>query len=234
MAASHDHRRCCTPVLHRRRLEDRRPGPAGRSHRRHDPLLPARGAAPPGRAVRAHEGLRADAPPAARAHQHLQSRRFSLAAIRALLDQSREGLLEGIFGEPTGGTAYARRARRALGHRPRARDRDPRRQACCATPPSTGATATTARTSTLLRTMGELARLGLPRKALVELGRIYAAGIEATQADVIELFTAVASSPGPMMTSSSSSSHAAGEAARTSFPARAGSSTTRTTARCSG
>ena len=41
----------------------------------------------------------------------------------------------------------------------------------------------------LLRTMAELARLGLPPKALVEIGRIYAAGIEATQREIIDLFS---------------------------------------------
>src|SRR5689334_6333629 len=51
-----------------RTLADRRPGPAGRAHRRHDPLLPTRGAAAAGRAVGPGEGLRAHAPRTARSH----------------------------------------------------------------------------------------------------------------------------------------------------------------------
>ena len=107
----------------------------------------------------------------------LQARRFSLAAIRALLDESREGLLQGIFGEPTGGTATLDELVERSGIDPDL--------------------ATEIRSSGLLRDPAEygragydeLARLGLPPKALVELGRIYAEGIEATQAEVIGLFT---------------------------------------------
>jgi hypothetical protein len=41
----------------------------------------------------------------------------------------------------------------------------------------------------LLRTMAELHTLGMPDAAIVELGRIYAQGIEATQREILDLFT---------------------------------------------
>ena len=50
--------------------------------------------------------------------RELQARRFSLAAIRALLDAERPGLVEGIFSGAGRGAYYARRARRAIGRRP--------------------------------------------------------------------------------------------------------------------
>ena len=119
----------------------------------------------------------------------LQARRFSLAAIRwALLAEHREGLVEGIFGEASGRSysldeliersgidAELATALRASGLL-----RDPAEY---------GRDAYDAEDLGLLRTMAELARLGLPAKALVEIGRIYAEGIEATQREIVELFT---------------------------------------------
>jgi DNA-binding transcriptional MerR regulator len=118
----------------------------------------------------------------------LQSRRFSLAAIRALLDQHREHLVDGIFGD-AGGRSYSREELiERSGIEPALADalqeigllRDPVEY---------GRDAYDGEDLDLLRTMAELARLGLPDRFLVELGRIYAEGIEATQRNVVELFT---------------------------------------------
>jgi len=120
--------------------------------------------------------------------KHLQSRRFSLAAIRALLDESREALLEGIFAEPTGGTATLDEVIERSGIDPDLAT-ELRASGLLRDPAEYGRAGYDSEDLALLRTMAELARLGLPRKALVELGRIYAEGIEATQAEIIDLFT---------------------------------------------
>jgi len=118
----------------------------------------------------------------------LQGRRFSLAAIRALLDERREGIVEGIFADP-GGTAYS------LEELIERSGIDPglaaalRESALLRDPAEYGRDAYDGADLDLLRTMAELQQLGLPANALVELGRIYADGVEAIQREVVELFT---------------------------------------------
>ena len=118
----------------------------------------------------------------------LQQRRFSLAAIRALLDERREGLVEGVFAGRGGrtytldelversgidaGLADALRASGLL--------RDPGEY---------GRESYDADDLDLLRTMAELHALGMPDAAIVEIGRIYSNGIEATQREILDLFT---------------------------------------------
>ena len=119
--------------------------------------------------------------------RELQGRRFSLAAIRALLDEDRPGL-EGIFGD-AGGRKYSfdelversgidRDLADALHASGLLRD-----------PAEFGREAYDGDDLELLRAMAELHRLGLPAQALVELARIYADGMEAAQLEVVDFFS---------------------------------------------
>jgi DNA-binding transcriptional MerR regulator len=118
----------------------------------------------------------------------LQGRGFSLAAIRTLLDRD-PNLVEGIFTDRGEARTYGldeliERAGidPALGAALRASGllRDPAEY---------GRDAYDGDDLDLLRTMAELHRFGIPPKVLVELGRIYAEGIEATQSEVVTLFS---------------------------------------------
>jgi DNA-binding transcriptional MerR regulator len=119
----------------------------------------------------------------------LQGRGFSLAAIRALLADDREHLLDAIFADRGEGRGYdlddliersgvARDLCAALRSSGLLRD-----------PADYGRDTYDAEDLELLRTMAELERMGLPTKALVALGRIYADGVEAIQAAVLALFS---------------------------------------------
>jgi len=120
--------------------------------------------------------------------KELQSRRFSLAAIRALLEERREGLVEGIFAD-VGGRAYT------LDELIERSGIDPelasalRASELLRDPAEYGRDAYDGDDLDLLRTMAELHAIGMPVHALVELGRIYADGIEAIQREVVDLFT---------------------------------------------
>jgi DNA-binding transcriptional MerR regulator len=117
----------------------------------------------------------------------LQARRFSLAAIKALLESERQDLVDGIFaGE--GGLSYSledlveRSGIRAdLVERLRAvgllRD-----------PAEFGRAAYDATDLDVVRAVAELHRLQLPEDILVELVSIYVRGVEAMQSEVLELF----------------------------------------------
>jgi DNA-binding transcriptional MerR regulator len=118
----------------------------------------------------------------------LQGRGFSLAAIRTLLDKN-QSLVEGIFADRGDARAYT------LDELIERAGID--RQLCAALrasgllrdPAEYGRDAYDDDDLDLLRTMAELHEMGLPPKALIELGRIYAQGIEATQREVIGLFS---------------------------------------------
>ena len=119
----------------------------------------------------------------------LQGRGFSLAAIRALLAGDREHLVEAIFADRGEGKGYDLEA---------LVERSGVEPGLCAAlrssgllrdPADYGRETYDAEDLDLLRTMAELERVGLPTKALVALGRIYADGVEAIQADVLELFS---------------------------------------------
>src|SRR5581483_2632127 len=120
--------------------------------------------------------------------KELQGRRLSLAACRALLAEHREALVEGIFGDGGGGSYSRDELVDRSGIDPTLADalqeigllRDPA---------EFGRDAYDGEDLDVLRTMAELSRLGLPARFLVELARIYAEGIEATQRNVVELFT---------------------------------------------
>jgi DNA-binding transcriptional MerR regulator len=128
--------------------------------------------------------------------KELQGRRFSLAAIRALLDERREGLIEGIFADRGGSTYTLHELIERSGI-------DPDLAAALhesgllRDPAEYGRDAYDGDDLDLLRTMAELHQLGLPAIALVELGRIYADGVEALQLQVVDLFTTGGDLPWP-------------------------------------
>jgi DNA-binding transcriptional MerR regulator len=118
----------------------------------------------------------------------LQGRGFSLAAIRTLLDKD-QSLVEGIFADRGEARTYS------LDELIERAGIDP---GLCAAlqasgllrdPAEYGRDAYDGDDLDLLRTMAELHGMGIPPKALIELGRIYAQGIEATQREVIGLFS---------------------------------------------
>ena len=120
--------------------------------------------------------------------KELQSRRFSLAACRAILNSDRQVVIEGLFADSPGGSyTFDELVDRTNVDSSLAVDlldigllRDPG---------EFGREAYDNEDLELLRTMAEVERLGIPGKALVELARIYAEGVEATQQQVVELFT---------------------------------------------
>jgi DNA-binding transcriptional MerR regulator len=120
--------------------------------------------------------------------KELQGRRFSLAAIRALLTDERGGLVEGIFGGAEGlAYTFDELVERAgvdpdLVH-------DIRAVGLLREPGEYGRDAYDGDDLDLLQALVALQRLGMPRRAVVELARAYAEGTEATQRRVIELFT---------------------------------------------
>jgi len=118
----------------------------------------------------------------------LQQRRFSLAAIRALLDERREGLVEGVFAGPGGRTYTLEELVERSGIDPGLAD-SLRASGLLRDPGEYGRDAYDGDDLELLRTMAELHTLGMPDAAIVELGRIYAHGIEATQREILDLFT---------------------------------------------
>jgi DNA-binding transcriptional MerR regulator len=119
--------------------------------------------------------------------KELQSRRFSLAAISALLAEDREHLLEGIFAGGGGRDYTLEELTERAGIEPELVDAL-RESGLLREPGEYGRDAFDAEDLDLLKTMAEMHRLGLDPKALVEIGRIYAEGIEATQRRIIDLF----------------------------------------------
>jgi DNA-binding transcriptional MerR regulator len=120
--------------------------------------------------------------------RELRARRFSLAAIRALVDDSRPGLVDGIFADP-GGVSYSfdelvERSGVDIGLAEALRASGLLRD-----PAEFGREAYDAEDLELLRAMADLHRLGMPDKALVEIARVYAAGMEAAQLEIVRLFT---------------------------------------------
>jgi DNA-binding transcriptional MerR regulator len=120
--------------------------------------------------------------------RELQGRRFSLAAIRALLVADREGL-EGVFGDRGEGTSYTLDELIERSGIEPALAGALRESGLLRDPAEYGRATFDGDDLELLCTMAELHRLGLPEKALVELGTIYAQGIEATQQRVVDLFS---------------------------------------------
>lgn len=118
----------------------------------------------------------------------LQAQRFSLAACRALLSEDRQSLIEGIFGD-VGGRRYSLDELVERSGIDADLATDLQSSGLLRDPSEFGRDSYDGDDLDLLRTMAELHQLGLPRKAVVELGRIYAEGIEATQREIIDLFS---------------------------------------------
>jgi DNA-binding transcriptional MerR regulator len=117
----------------------------------------------------------------------LQARRFSLAAIKALLESERQDLVDGIFAGD-GGLSYSLAdlvERSALP--PDLVDRL-RVAGLLRDPAEFGRAAYDANDLDVLRAIAELHRLLLPDDILVELVSIYVRGVETMQSQVLELF----------------------------------------------
>jgi DNA-binding transcriptional MerR regulator len=120
--------------------------------------------------------------------RELQQRRFSLAAIRAFLAEDRDGLVEGVFADRDETRTYTLeelvdRAGIDLDFAEALRTAGLLRD-----PAEHGRAAYDGEDLDVARAMAELRRLGMEDRVIVELGRIYAEGIEATQRQVIDLF----------------------------------------------
>ena len=117
----------------------------------------------------------------------LQARRFSLAAIKALLETSRQDLVDGIFaGE--GGLAYSLADLVERSGLPPALVERLRVAGLLRDPAEFGRAAYDATDLDVVRAVAELHRLLLPDDILVELVSIYVRGVEAMQLEVLELF----------------------------------------------
>lgn len=117
--------------------------------------------------------------------RELQEKRFSLAAIRSLLDADRPELAE-IFGGSEAAYTFDdliersgidRALAEALGRAQVLRD-----------PHDFGRDSYDHEDLDLCRAVAEVARLGLSPETIVELGRIYTEGVESMQRKVVELF----------------------------------------------
>jgi len=118
--------------------------------------------------------------------RELQARRFSLAAIRSLLDADRPGLVADVF--PTIPATYTLDdllGRSGLDH---AAADALQGAGVLREPVEFGREAYDAEDLDLCRAISELLDLGLPIEMITELGRIYTTGIEAMQTQVMELF----------------------------------------------
>jgi DNA-binding transcriptional MerR regulator len=117
----------------------------------------------------------------------LQQRRFSLAAIKALLEAERPGIVEGIFGGSDSHYTFEELVERSDVEAvlaDRLRDTGLLRD-----PAEFGRDAYDAADLDLLRAVADMARLGLPGDVIVELANIYTDGVERMQSQVLDLFT---------------------------------------------
>ena len=185
-------------------LAHRRPGPAGRADRRHHPLLPARGPAPAGRAGRPDQALRPRAPRPARPDPRppgapLLARRDPGAARLRAARARRRHLRRRSDDAPTPSTSSSS----ASGVDRDLAERAPRRRACCATRPSSGATPTTATDlDVAARRRPSCAGSASPTTCSSSSAGIYVEGVEAMQREVLELFSRPAAGPTGTPTSS--------------------------------
>jgi DNA-binding transcriptional MerR regulator len=120
--------------------------------------------------------------------KQLQERRFSLAAIRALMSGEQRGIVEDLFGSAEGRSYTLDELVERSGIDGALVD-DVRAAGLLRDPAEYGHDAYDADDLDLLTTLAELHGLGLPRQAIVEIARTYAEGIEATQRRIIDLFT---------------------------------------------
>ncbi|HZP30067.1 MAG TPA: MerR family transcriptional regulator [Acidimicrobiia bacterium] len=120
--------------------------------------------------------------------RQLQQRRFSLAAIRALVSEDHEGLANGVFADRDETRTYDldELVERSGTDRPFAEAM--KASGLLRDPADHGRDAYDGEDLELLRAMAELRRIGIDDRVIVELGRIYADGVEATQRQVVDLF----------------------------------------------
>jgi DNA-binding transcriptional MerR regulator len=120
----------------------------------------------------------------------LQSRRFSLAAIRALLDRDDPGALAGLLVGSEEATYDHDELVDAAGV---SADlvRDLTDAGLLRDPAEHGRSAYDADDVNVLRSFADLGKLAVPDAVLVELARIYAAGLDEIQRQLVPLFTAV-------------------------------------------
>jgi DNA-binding transcriptional MerR regulator len=119
--------------------------------------------------------------------RELQSRRFSLAAIRALLDSERPGFLEQLFADADGMSYALDELVEAAGLSP-AMTEGLRRVGMLRDPGDYGRTAYDGDDLELLRAFADLGRIGVPDEVVLEMARIYADGLDRVQREVLELF----------------------------------------------
>jgi len=116
----------------------------------------------------------------------LQEKRFSLAAIRALLEEERPGLMEGVFGDDPNVYDFDELVQRADIERGLA-------ERLCdagflADPGTVGREAYDGADLDALCAVSTLAQRGIPDDVLVEMATIYADATEAMNERVVELF----------------------------------------------
>ena len=120
----------------------------------------------------------------------LQSRRFSLAAIRALLERDDPGALAGLL-QGSEETTYDRDELLDTAGVDDALVRDLTTAGLLRDPAEHGRSAYDADDVNVLRAFADLGRLAIPHQALVEVARIYAEGLDEIQRRVVEVFTFV-------------------------------------------
>ena len=118
--------------------------------------------------------------------RELQSRRFSLAAIRALLDAERPGLVEGVFGGESASYTFDDLVEKTDIDRTLAGRL--REAGFLRDPADFGRDAYDGADLDVVDAFAELALAGLRDDVLVEIAGIYARGVEAMQRQVLEVF----------------------------------------------
>jgi len=116
--------------------------------------------------------------------RELQTRRFSLAAIRSLLDADRQELVEGIVESSEAAYSFEDLVERSgipLEVAEALRD-----SGVLGAPTDFGRSAYDTEDLDVCRALADVAGAGIGRDAIVEIGRIYRAGVEAMQCDVVD------------------------------------------------
>ena len=116
----------------------------------------------------------------------LQSRRFSLAAIRALLDAERPGLVEGIFGAESATYTFDDLVEKSGIDRTLAGRL--REAGLLRDPAEFGRDAYDGADLDVVDAVAELSHAGFRDDVIVEIAAIYSQGIEAMQTQVLDLF----------------------------------------------
>jgi len=118
----------------------------------------------------------------------LQARRFSLAAIRALLDRDDPGALEGLLTGAEEAT-YDHDELVATTGLPAELLRELTASGFLRDPAEHGRSAYDADDVNVLRSFADLRKLAVPDSVLVEMARIYAEGLDAIQQQLAAVFT---------------------------------------------